>query len=113
MRPFKLVALLFATLSCGSSVNGANQIDSVHRTTQVSIDSIKSIRFDRFDAYKTKKLSSHIRFLTTVPQMKSLKVTRIPQYTYRSGDSRSYYSNPAMNYISTQRSFNAYRSYKW
>lgn len=110
MRPFKLVALLFATLSCGSSVNGANQIDSVHRTTLISIDSIKS---NRFDASKTKKLSSHIRFLTTVPQMKSLKVTRIPQYTYRSGDSRSYYSNPAMNYISTQRSFNAYRSYKW
>lgn len=109
MSPFKFVALLFATLSYAminiAGANSANQIDSVQRTTLISIDSIKS--------YSKKKLSSHIRFLTTVPQMKSLKVTRIPQYTYRSGDSRSYYSNPAMNYISTQRSFNAYRSYKW
>lgn len=104
MTPFKFVALLFATLSYASA-NGANQIDSVQRHLIIP-DSIKSYS-------KTKKLSSHIRFLTTVPQMKSLKVTRIPQYTYRSDDSRSYYSNPAMNYISTQRSFNAYRSYKW
>ena len=104
MTPFKFVALLFATLSY-ASVNSANQIDSVQRHLIIP-DSIKSND-------KTKKLSSHIRFLTTVPQMKSLKVTRIPQYTYRSGDSRSYYSNPAMNYITTQRSFNAYRSYKW
>lgn len=106
MRPFKLIALLFATLVYAIvNIAAANQIDSVQRHLIIP-DSIKSNS-------KTKKLSSHIRFLTTVPQMKNLKIVRIPQYTYRSGDSRSYYSNPAMNYISTQRSFNAYRSYKW
>lgn len=111
MKTSKFVAVFISvTLAYTSSANCANQIDRVQRHT-ISSDSIKS---NRFDASKTKKLSSHIRFLTTVPQMKNLKITRIPQYTsYKNGESHGYYSNPAMNYITTQRSFNAYRSYKW
>lgn len=105
MTVSKFVALLFALAMI--NIASANQIDSVQRHLIIP-DSIKSL------TVKQKKLSSHIRFLTTVPQMKSLKVTRIPQYTsYKNGESHGYYSNPAMNYITTQRSFNAYRSYKW